>query len=409
MNAHTPHQFRCVALDTQGMSHESMILATSEAQAVAQLGAKGLTPILITQRGPSLVEVLSREVNFSRSLSMSELTALTERLALLLGAGLTITQCFDLEARGAGRKATKAFASRQLARINEGQSLAESLIQEPGLPAYFVGVVRAAERGGRLAQGLDGLARSMKLANQTKQQLLASLTYPALVLMSTLIALIFVLVYVIPNFEPLFEGETARLPWLTRAVLALSHAVNGHALLLLVSGMAALLGLWLLSRSQAYQNWWQARLASSSGLFDLIRTIYAGRTCRVMGTQLCNGVPVPEALDAAADAAGSRFYDKRLKACALRIREGASMADVMAQSQLFPETAVKLAQVGEVSGRLGPMLIEAAQLFEAQAKLRLERLVAVANPLAIMLLGGLVAAMIASVMIGIFSIQRMVL
>lgn len=391
------------------MTHEQMVQASSEAQAVATISAKGLTPILVTQRGPGLMEILSRDVDFGKRLGASDLTALTERLTLLLGAGLTVTQCLELEAHGAGRKAVKGFAARQLARITEGQSLAGSIAQETRLPSYYVGVVRAAERGGRLAQGLDGLARSMKLADQTRQQLIASLTYPALVLTSTFVALIFVLTTVIPNFEPLFEGETARLPGLTRAVLWLSHGVNNHGLLLLILSAASIAGLWALSRTAAYQNWWQARLVSPAPLFDLIRTIHAGRAARVIGTQIINGVAVPEALSAAAQAAGSRLYADKLTVAALRIREGQSMAEVMGQSQLFPETAVKLAQVGEASGKLGAMLLEAASLFETQAKLQLERLVAVANPLAILLLGGLVAGMIASVMLGIFSVQRMAL
>jgi general secretion pathway protein F len=409
MNALPPRQFRCVALDAQGATHEQMVQANSEAQAAASLSARGLTPILVSQRGPSLVDMLSRDVQLGGRLNNTDLTALTERLALLLGAGLTVPQCLELEARGAGRKAVKAFAARQLSRITEGQSLAGSLAQEPKLPSYYVGVVRAAERGGRLAQGLDGLARSMKLADQTRQQFIASLTYPALVLISTFVALFFVLVYVIPNFEPLFEGETARLPGLTRAVLWLSHGVNNHGLLLLLASAASIAALWAFSRTGLYQQWWQARLISPAPLFDLIRTIYAGRAARVIGTQIINGVAVPEALAAAAQAAGSKLYADKLSVASLRVREGLGFAQVIEQSQLFPETAVKLAQVGEASGKLGPMLMEAAGLFEAQARLRLERLVAIANPLAILLLGGLVAGMIASVMLGIFSIQRMVL
>jgi general secretion pathway protein F len=298
---------------------------------------------------------------------------------------------------------------RLLARITQGQSLAGSLAQEPKLPIYYVGVVRAAEGGGKLAIGLDSLARSMKLADQTRQQLVSSLTYPALVLASTVVALLFVLTFVIPNFEPLFEGETARLPALTRGVLALSHGVNDHGLLIAACAVLGITSIWAWLRTELFQNWWQARLASPSRLFDLIRTIHAGRACRILGTQMTSGVAVPEALEAAAQAAGSRLYTNKLKQAAMRIREGAGMAEVMATSRLFPETAVKLAQVGEASGKLGAMLIEAAQLFEAQSKLRLERLVAIANPLAIIILGGLVAAMIASVMIGIFSIQQMML
>jgi general secretion pathway protein F len=325
------------------------------------------------------VELLGREVSFGSRISGGELTALTDRLALLLGAGLTVTQCLELEARGSGSKATKAFAGRLLSRISQGQSLAGSLAEEPKLPSYYVGVIRAAEGGGKLAIGLDSLARSMKLADQTRQQLVSSLTYPALVLASTVVALLFVLTFVIPNFEPLFEGETTRLPALTRGVLALSHGVNDHGLLIIAGAALMLASAWAFKRTHMFQSWWQARLASPNRLFDLIRTIHAGRACRILGTQMTSGVAVPEALDAAAQAAGSKLYTDKLKHAAMRIREGISMNEVMHQSQLFPETAVKLAQVGEASGKLGPMLIEAAQLFEAQSKLRLERLVAIAK------------------------------
>jgi general secretion pathway protein F len=400
-------RFRCVVLDAKGESTELFMDAASEAAAAQVLTAQGLTPLTISQRGPSLAEVLTRPITLGNSINRIELTGFTDRLSLLLKAGLTLAQALELEARSVGKKSTVQFATRLEQRIKEGMSFANALQAESKLPSFYVGVVRAAEKGGRLAAGLNDLASSMKLADQTRSQLISTLTYPALVLLSTMIALIFVLTYVIPNFEPLFEGETARLPGLTRTVLSLSHAINSHGLLILITLAILVTALWLARRTPAVTTWWHGKLTGKSRLFDLVRLVQSAQALRITGTQIVNGVHVPDALEAAAQAASSPSYAQMLKKSAKRVREGESLTRIFSATPLMPATATKLIEVGETGGTLGPMMLQAAQLFEAQAKTRLERLVAIANPLAIMILGALVAAMIASVMIGIFSIEGM--
>jgi general secretion pathway protein F len=409
MNALPPNSFRCVALDKQGRPQELRLVAGSEAEAVAQLSAKGLTPVLITQRGPSLMEQLSQPVQFGNRVVGGDLTGLTDRLALLLKAGLTLSQALELEANSIGRTSVLALAKRLEDQIKAGRSFASALSQEKFIPPYYVGVVQAAERGGRLAQGLADLAATMKLADQTRSQLVSTLSYPVIVLVSTVLALLFVLIYVIPNFQTLFEGEEARLPLMTQGVLALSGLVNRYGWELLLGGAVTIFLAWRFMRSQMFERWWQHRLASRSSLFDLIRTFHTGRILRVLGTQVNNGVPLPDAMASAGAAASARSYALFLRDAERRVREGQSLSAICRASPLLPPTATKLIEVGEAGGTLGAMMLQAAELFETQGRLRLERLVAIANPLAVIVLGGLVAILIASVMIGIFSIQGLAL
>jgi general secretion pathway protein F len=397
-------RYRSLSLDAAGVPVEQFLDAGDENSVVRLLRAQGLTPIAISRSSASFMEFLLQPRSFGGGFKRRDLTGLTTRLAMLLKAGLPVSQALELEQGSAQTRGTAAFASRLLARIKEGQSLADGLAQENAVPGFYAGVVRAAEKGGRLQQGLEDLGQSLTEADKTRDGLVTALTYPLLVIASTVAALIFVLVYVIPNFASLFEGETARLPWMTRGVLWLSEVVTSHGLKIVLALILAGFAMRWLKSQPVVDHWWQQRITARSPVASLMRTYLNGRWLRIAGTQIINGVRLPDALEATAHAIGAKPYADLLRQSALGLREGRALSAELADAPLILPAATRLIAVGEQGGTMGQMMLQAATLFENDARQRLERLVAVANPLAIIVLGGLVATMIASVMIGIFSI-----
>jgi general secretion pathway protein F len=254
-----------------------------------------------------------------------------------------------------------------------------------------------------LGPALTALAERMTAVAATRRQLVTALTYPAAVLTATVLALTLVLTMVVPQFVPIFEGEEERLPSLTRAVLGLSNAVTEHGILLLLAIIALSLLLWALIRSSAGSAFVQAHRHRIPGL-GLRDQYLAAELTGVLGTLVGNGVPVIAALPLARGAIGSTRWQAHLTTVQQAVREGVSLSRALARGNFVPSTAVRLIEVGERGGQLAETCLKASAIMGEAAKARIDRVVALANPIAIILLGGLVAMLVAGVMLGIFAL-----
>lgn len=400
-------RYRCYGLRADGVADWRDVEAATVSAAAASLLDAGWTPLDIRAGGPSLIERLNRPVDWGGALNRSERALFIEQLSVLLEAGMTVDRSLELLMRQPMRAGSRSLFARVLDRVRAGVGLGDALAPERPFPPYVIGVVRAAERGGTLVGALRALGDSLRRAEAVRGAMGAALTYPAIVLGMSLVALGIVLTVVVPQFEPMFEGEEARLPTITRVVLAMSRVVNEHARALAI-GLALLGTLALVvARSEAGAAWLRARRAHLPGMALRDRYI-AAAVIGTLGTLIGNGVPLVEAVRLAADATGSRTWHRYLGEVERMLRGGARPAAAFAADGLMPELALRLIEVGERSSDLSGMCARASGLLGDAARAQVDRLVALANPIAIVVLGGLVAMLVLGVMLGIFALGSFV-
>jgi general secretion pathway protein F len=397
-------EYRCLIVSPEGRSDWRRIDAPSEKAVLASLAADGLVPIDIRSGPMGFWERLNQPVRIGRRLSLADQALILTQMATLVGSGLPVDRSLDLLREQAPRASQRDLLSALHARVRAGGRLSDGLAEAAAFPAYVTGIIRSAERAGRLDAALASIAARLTAAAATRRQLVTALTYPAAVLAATLFALLLVLLLVVPQFEPLFAGNEARLPLLTQAVLASSQAArDGGALAL--AGAAGLLvaTFWIALRRPAIRAaaLRVPRLVPGLTLRDQYLT---AQFCGLMSTLIDNGVPVLSALQLAREAVGSARWRQALDDAERRVREGASLSQALAAGGVVPTTAVRLIEVGERTGRLAETLAQAGLVLGDSARARIERAVALANPVAIVSLGGLVALLVAGVMLGIFSI-----
>lgn len=395
--------YRCLVLTEEGRTDRRVVDASGSAAAAARLIAEGVTPLDIRSGRVGFAERLNQPIRLGGPLRVAEQALILGQLATLVGAGLPIDRSLDLIAEQASRAATRRLLAEAVKDLRSGTSLAGALDGLGSFPSYVVGVLRAAERGGKLGEALRSLAERVEAAASARRQLVTALSYPAAVLLATVAALMLVLTEVVPQFAPIFRGEEARLPWLTRIVLALSALVGSHSLLLLLLLLGGALAVLLLWRSPP------RRLAEPDvrrlipGL--ALRDHYlAGQLIGILGTLVRNGVVVIEALPLARGAIASVTWRSALDIVERQVREGARLSSALAGMKLVPVTAIRLVEVGERSGALADACGQASAVIAEAAKARLDRIIALANPIAIILLGGLVGSLVAGVMLGIFAL-----
>lgn len=349
-----------------------------------------------------MMERLNQPIRFGRNLGLAEQSLILTQLALLVQSGLPVDRSLDLLRDQAPRARQRELLAEVLAKVRSGAGLARALEKGNIFPGYVIGVIRSAEKSGRLGDALASVSERMNAAAATRRQLVTALSYPAAILLATMLALLLILTLVVPQFEPVFEGEEARLPTLTKWVLRLSHLASeqGFAILALFALFPSSVVVML--RSHAGAALLQNHRHRLPGL-KLRDQYLAGQLIGILATLLSNGVPVVAALPLARETMGSQRWRLHLAEVERRVREGASLSRALSTSDLVPPTAIRLLQVGERSGQLARTCQEASAIIGQAARARIDRVVALANPIAIVTLGGLVAMLVAGVMLGIFA------
>jgi|CXWL01.1.fsa_nt_gi type II secretory pathway component PulF len=396
-------EWRCLVLSADGGRDWRRVYASSERQATLILLDEGLTPLEVRSGKLSLGERLAQPMGNSGGIGISNQALILTQLAMLLKAGMPIDRSLDLLREQMPRAVQRNYLAEVLTRVRSGEGLAKALACRVVFPDYVTGVIGAAEQAGALDRALAMLSERMSELASARRDLVTALAYPAAVLAATLIALIIVVTIVIPQFEPLFVGEEARLPSLTRLVLALSELLHDYGawLLLGLASLSVALMLWL--RSPSGHRTMTARPNLVPGL--ALRDQYlAARFATILGTLLGNGVTIVRALPLVRAALSSRRWRSYCLAIETRLREGETLAAALARDGLLPHAAIRLAEVGERSGKLAAAMGEAGRIMHASAKARTDRIVALANPIAIVGLGGLVAMLVGGVMLGIFAL-----
>ncbi len=405
-------RFRYRAVAASGELVEGEMDAASQATVIERLRGKGHLPLAADEvvaasgrrRRMTIMQWLRQPVLGQTRVSRRDVAMMTRELATLLEAGLTLDQSLTLLIELAAGEPLETLLADLLERIQGGSSLANALAQHQKLfPRVYVSMVRAGETGGALREVLGRLARYLDEAEALREQVKSALVYPVLLLILAAVSIVILLTVVLPQFTPLFENAGAQLPWLTRAVMAVGDSVQRYWWIMLLAGLGAV---WVARRQlrrparRAQVDRWLLRLPL---LGDLLAKIDTARFARALGTLLANGVPPLTALAIVQDALANATLRRALADAATAMKDGGGLAAPLGRSGVFPRLAVHLLGVGEESGQLDPMLLKIAEVFDRDVRSTIERLMALLVPVLTIALGAIVAVIITSVLMAIFS------
>lgn len=343
--------------------------------------------------------------------SRVDAAAFSHEFGLLLAAGVPMLDALAaLREQGGTDRRAGAWIEALMRRLQAGERLSHALprgLEECGLAAepLLAGAVAAAERGGTLPQALAAHARHVRWVRGLRQRLLAAALYPALLVLASVVVLLFLLIVVVPRFAGMLENRLDTLPAASRALLALGEAAAVQPLLTVALALAALLApvaLALLPATQAAA----ARLAwQLPGLGRLLRELALARLYRTLAMLLEAGVPALAALRTVAGE-GPRPLRPAVAAAERAVAEGRSLSAALDAHGLATPVARRMLRVGERSGRLGPMLAEAAGFHDGAAERLAEWAGKVVNPALMLLMGGLIGALVVLLYLPIFELAQ---
>ena len=353
-----------------------------------------------------LGDLLQIELGGRRGIDRATLGEVTRELAIMLGAGQDLDRALRFVVENVGNTRARTILAEVRDKVRSGSSLAAALAAEPrSFSRLYVGLVRAGEAGGTLPATLDRLAALLERERSLTSSMRAALIYPAVLVIAAIGSIFLLLDYVLPQFTPIFEQAGAELPASTRALMLLGQMTGAAAPWLLVLAVAVVLIARRALAAPALRLKVDRFLLRLPVAGRLLQETLAARLTRTLGTLLQNGMPLISALAIAKDALGNLAAAAAVDAASVEAKAGRGLARPLREAGLFPARTVHLLQLGEEAAQLAAMSLKAADIHDEQARLIVQRIVALAIPIITITMGLAVAGIVGALLTALLSLN----
>jgi general secretion pathway protein F len=399
--------YKYEALTDTGRQSSGLIEADNPRAARAAVRAQGLTPLSIEpvqQHGAPESSRFTRRV-----FSTTALAVWTRQLAGLVGSGLPIERALTALADESEDARQRELISQLKAEVNAGSAFARALATAPReFDDVYRGVVAAGEQSGALGQVLEKLADDLEASEDLKGKLVGAMAYPAIISAISVLIVIFLVTYVVPQIATVFTSSKRALPALTVAMLAISDFVRtwGWALLAATVGGALLLRQAL--KAPAFRLRFDAALLGVPLIGRLARGYNAARFAGTLAMLASAGVPILKALQAAAETLSNRAMQADALDALVQVREGAPLGSALAGKKRFPGILAMFARLGEQTGQLPEMLSRAARQLSVEVTRRSMAAATLLEPLLIVAMGAIVLLIVLAVLLPIIQLNTWV-
>jgi general secretion pathway protein F len=396
------------AADRAGTARKGVIEASSPAAARALLRQQALLPLSVepaSERGSGIrLPRLGRP-----AISPKALATITRQIATLVGSDIAIEESLRIVAAQSEQPAVNSLLLEVRGAILDGRSFAASLAAHPkAFPEFYRASVAAGEASGKLTDVLNHLAEFVENRQANGQKLQLALLYPALLACVSFGMIAMLMVYVVPDIVRVFVSRGADLPLLTRILIGISWFVQNFGLyaLLLIAVLGLLAGRW--ARVPANRLRLDRFFSERRPFRRFSRQLSAARFAGSLATLVGSAVPLVEALHAAAAVTPNRWVREKAVGVAARVREGISLRAAMQEAGVFPNMLVAIVASGESSGKLAPALGRASTELERELGGLVSTLVALVEPLVLLIMGGLVLMMVLAILLPIINLNNLV-
>ena len=395
-------EFVCRVADANGRVFSQVEAAGNLDEARQKLLDRGFYVYSVESRG-SVFGMLNRRKQ--RQIGGSDFLILNQQFNTLIKAGIPILRALDLLATRATTPKLRPVITQIRDRVREGKSLSEAVDEAGVFSKVYSTAILAGEKSGNLSGVLDFYIAYQKVSTGVRKKILASLVYPVLLIVVATIIVTYLVTFVVPKFAVLYRDLGVELPTSTKLLMALT--VDYRFAVLGAVGLLALLafGIFLWSRTDEGGATFDRLKFKLPVIGDTLLKFQVAQFSRTLATLLTGGTTLVTALQTASDALTSKLLRVTILRATQMVREGESLHGSLASTGVLPEMALDMIEVGESSGALGPMLTSIAEFYEEEVSLRLGALVAIIEPVLLIFMGILVAFILISLYLPIFSLS----
>jgi general secretion pathway protein F len=397
-------QFSYKAIGRDGKSRNGTVDADSLELASRQLRAQGLT-LLKLEAGTSAAGLAGDKVG-GKPPGRQEILSMTSELAVLLRAGLPLDRALKVLIDMAAQPQMSQLLNDLLKDVKGGKALSQAMQPyEEIFGTFYINMVLAGEASGRLAEVLNRLVEYLENAKENRDTVISALIYPAILAVVSVLSIVIMLGFVVPQFETLFEDMGEALPVLTQMVISGADFIKSYGLVVLV---------FLVGLGVYFRKWSSTEQGKASLHGRMLKLPLAGgivfefevsKFARTVGTLIGNGVSLLKAISIAIGTVDNRVIKTALEVLPPAVKAGKRMSVALEETKMFTPMVIQMIRVGEESGSLDQMMLELAEVFDSHVQSGVKRGLALLEPVLILGMGFIIATIIIAILMGILSVN----
>ena len=394
-------EFVCRVADADGRVFSHVEAANTLEEARQKLADRGLFVYSVESRGGRLGTLVRRKTG--RQIGGSDFLIFNQQFNTLIKAGLPILRALDLLATRASSPKLRPVISQIRDQVREGKSLSEAVDEAGVFSKVYSTAILAGEKSGNLPGVLEYYIAYQRVSTGVKKKIIATLVYPTLLITVAIAIVSYLVTGVIPKFALLYRDLNVELPAPTRVLIALT-VENRYFFVAFVGFLAlAAAAVFLWSRTEEGGTAFDRFKFRLPLVGDTLLKFQVAQFSRTLATLLTGGTPLVAGLQTATEAITSKLLQSTVAGATQMVREGESLHSALSSQGVMPKLAVDMIEVGESSGAISPMLNSVAEFYEDEVNLRLSAMVAVIEPLLLIVMGLFVAFILISLYLPIFS------
>lgn len=363
---------------------------------------------MLRRQGINVTKI--KRVRTNGSITEKDITLFTRQLATMMKSGVPLLQAFDIVGKGHSNRAVGKLLMDIKTDVETGSNLASAFRKYPlYFDALFCNLVGAGEAAGILDGLLDRLATYKEKIQAIKSKIKSALFYPISIIVVAFVITAVIMIFVIPAFKELFSGFGATLPTPTLIVMRISDFFVAYWWAIFGTVGGSIYGFFFAWKRSIPMQRIMDRLLLKMPIFgNVIRKATIARWSRTLSTMFAAGVPLVEALDSVAGAAGNYVYFEATKKIQLEVTTGNALANSMENANVFPSMVIQMVAIGEESGALDSMLSKVADFFEAEVDDAVAAISSLMEPVIMVVLGTLIGSMVVAMYLPIFKMGQAV-
>jgi type IV pilus assembly protein PilC len=387
-------------VNRKGKKRKGEMEADSENFVRLTLRRQGIEPSKIKPKPKDLFE----NVKFLQpKVTEKDIVVMTRQFATMIDAGLPLVQCLEILFSQQDNKTFKRILKNIKEDVEEGSTFADALKQHPDVfDDLFVNLVAAGEIGGILDIILNRLAAYIEKAAKLKKKVKGAMTYPIVVMVIAVLVVAVILIFVIPVFESMFADFGKALPVPTQIVVAMSDFLKNYILYIVVGFVLLIFAFRRFYKTEKGRALVDKLVLKIPVFGMLLRKVAVAKFTRTLGTMISSGVPILDSLDIVAATAGNMTIEEAIRETRQSISEGRTIAEPLADSDVFPSMVVQMISVGEATGALDTMLGKIADFYDDEVDAAVDALTSMLEPFMMVFLGGTIGGLVVSMYLPIF-------
>jgi type II secretory pathway component PulF len=394
-------EFEYKALDTNGARHQGTISAQNKQQAQQKLAAQDLHPMEVKEVAKST----DFSSLFSQKVSLDQLEFFTSELSLLLESGVRVDRGIDIIRKANAHPALSRLLNQISAALKKGRSLSEAFSEHEELfgPLY-ISLLKIGETSGNLPEVLERLADDLKFQKELRSQISTALTYPSVIFFVCIMAVYFVLTFIVPKMAGIFT-DLSLAPWYTQVIIKTSNFFVDYQMFIIGGLTAGIVALSYAFKKPEVKSWFYVKASHLPGFGNVILTAERIRFAQSMAMMLDAGLQLDTTLELTANTLKHQELKRDAKQALKQLKSGKQLSQVLAKTRIFPAFFLSIIQVGEETGNLPRVFKEVANRSKSDLENVIKKLTTMLEPIMLIFMGGFVGGIVISMLMSMVSIN----